>query len=115
MICDSLQGIALPRLKYFHLFFNRISCCLGEVSLATAAWVAVGEIFLWNNPADREALGLSREGAEPLNKVAVATSYPISHPMHSIFVKSYKQSETLWDRILPSSKHFNIYARQQPQ
>ena len=81
MICDSLQGIALPRLKYFHLFFNRISCCLGEVSLATAAWVAVGEIFLWNNPADREALGLSREGGEPLNKVAVATSYPISHPI----------------------------------
>ena len=83
MICDSLQGIALPRLKYFHLFFNQISCCLGEVSLATAAWVAVGEIFLWNNPADREALGLSREGGEPLNKVAVATSYPISHPIPS--------------------------------
>ena len=85
MICDSLQGIALPRLKYFHLFFNQISCCLGEVSLATAAWVAVGEIFLWNNPADREALGLSREGGEPLNKVAVATSYPIpSHPIPCI-------------------------------
>ena len=113
MICDSLQGIALPRLKYFHLFFNQISCCLGEVSLATAAWVAVGEIFLWNNPADREALGLSREGAEPLNKVAVATSYPISRPKHSIFGKSYKPSETPWDRILPSS--FNIDARQQPQ
>ena len=114
MICDSLQGIALPRLKYFHLFFNQISCCLGEVSLATAAWVAVGEIFLWNNPADREALGLSREGGEPLNKVAVATSYPIpSHLMHSIFGKSCKPSETPWDRILPSS--FNIDARQQPQ
>ena len=58
-----------PGSNIFICFFNQISCCLGEVSLATAAWVAVGEIFLWNNPADREALELSREGGGPLNNL----------------------------------------------
>ena len=69
MICNSLQGITLPRHKYFHLFFNQISCCLGEVSLATAAWVAVGEIFLWNNLANREAVTPSRECSGPMNNL----------------------------------------------
>ena len=69
MICDSLQGIALPRLKYFHLFFNQISCCLGEVSLATAAWVAVGEIFLWNNPADQIGGRPRKESGGPQNNL----------------------------------------------
>ena len=31
--------------------------------------VAVGEIFLWNNPTDREVLELSKEGGGPLNNI----------------------------------------------
>ena len=107
MIC------ALPRSPFFMqgtccLFFNtnQVSWeheCLQEQSrrrlqvlmlktrniVRVAPASTVGEIFLWNNPADREALGLSREGAEPLNKVAVATSYPISHPIPSHPIPSH--------------------------
>ena len=48
--------------------------------------VAVGEIFLWNNHADREALELSKEGGGPLNnlKIGGGDVIPdsISHPIH---------------------------------